>query len=315
MRADLLHVFGVLANPCRWQARLRNFRAFEDHMLRSGVNLTTVECQYGASDWELPDREGVNRVRIRARDVLWHKENLGNIAARAAGDWQYAATVDGDFAFLDPNWAAETVHALQLHKIVQISSELVFLGPRGEHVGKGTSIMSLYSQARAASRSLGAACYSDPRLVIKGHGYPGGAWAYRRESWNAIGGLLDRCIVGAGDHHMAQGLLELDDRLTQPSNAGAAYSRYVNNWRARAAAAIRRDIGLVPGLATHSWHGKTADRHYPSRWQILQRSTFDPDADTLYDAQGLLQLTGNKPHLRDDLRAYLSGRNEDSTDL
>ena len=43
----------------------------------------------------------------------------------------------------------------------------------------------------------------------KQHGYLGGAWAYRREAWDAVGGLMDKWICGAADHHMGQALLEL----------------------------------------------------------------------------------------------------------
>jgi hypothetical protein len=34
-----------------------------------------------------------------------------------------------------------------------------------------------------------------------------------------------------------------------------------------------------------------------------------------YDSQGVLQLTGNKPRLRDDLRTYFVSRNEDMIDM
>lgn len=315
MRPDLLQVVAVYANPQRWKARLANFKRFEDHMLKSGVGLTTVECTYGDRPFELTGNEQtVTRVQLRARDVLWHKENLGNIGLARAPASDYYALVDGDFTFIDPNWATETVHMLQLHPIVQISSELIFLGPNNEHLGRGTSLLSLYQQARSEARPLTAEQYYD-EIQVKTHGYPGGAWAYRRSALDDLGGLLDICIVGAGDHHMAQGLLGLSDRLAAPTNAGSAYSRRVNIWRDRAAAKVKNDIGLVPGLAMHHWHGKTADRHYPNRWRILQRASFDPDTDLIYDHQGLLQLAGNKPHLRDDMRAYFSARNEDSIDV
>ena len=85
----------------------------------------------------------MQRVRVRARDVLWHKENLLALAAQHTADWEYAATIDGDIHIVDPDWPIRTLQALQL-KIVQITSELVFLGPTGPHLGKTSSIMRLY---------------------------------------------------------------------------------------------------------------------------------------------------------------------------
>jgi hypothetical protein len=115
MRAHLLHVFACYANPLRWRSRLENFRRFEHHILAGGLPLTTVECGYGQRDWDLPDRPGVRRVRVRARDLLWHKENLLGLAGQHTPDWEYAATVDGDIHFVDPGWPVDTLHALQLH--------------------------------------------------------------------------------------------------------------------------------------------------------------------------------------------------------
>jgi hypothetical protein len=64
----------------------------------------------------------------------------------------------------------------------------------------------------------------------------------------------------------------------------------------------------------HYWHGKTADRKYQDRPRILNRNQYDPATDVTQDSQGVLQLTGDKPRLRDDLRAYFWGRNEDTID-
>jgi hypothetical protein len=318
MRANLLHVFACYANPLRWRARLENFRRFEHHILAVGLPLTTVECAYGRCDWDLPDRPGVRRVRVRARDLLWQKENLLSLAAQHTPDWEYAATIDGDIHIVDPDWPINTLHALQLHKVAQISSELVLLGPSGQHIGKISSIMRLYLATFAEDCLTPLVSVYDARtpapLVLKQHGYPGGAWAYRREAWDAIGGLMDRCIVGAADHHMAQALLELR-QPGEPRGLSPAYDQYIDGWSMRARTAINRDVGLVQGLAVHYWHGKIADRKYQDRPRILERNQYDPIADVSYNSQGVLQLTGNKPKLRDDLRAYFSARNEDTVDM
>jgi hypothetical protein len=112
MRANLLHVFTCYANPLRWWTRRENFHRFEHHILALGLPLTRVECSYGRRDWDLPERPGVKRVRVRARDVLWHKENLLGFAAQRTPDREYAATIDGDIYIVDPDWPICTLNAL-----------------------------------------------------------------------------------------------------------------------------------------------------------------------------------------------------------
>ncbi|MBV9377058.1 MAG: hypothetical protein JO320_18730 [Alphaproteobacteria bacterium] len=224
------------------------------------------------------------------------------LAAQHTPDWEYAATIDGDIHIVDPDWPTRTLHALQLHEIVQITSELVLLGPAGQHVSKISSIMRLYLQELAEDclKSPGSIYDSHPpaTLLLKQHGYPGGAWAYRREAWDAIGGLMDKCIGGAADHHMAEALLELR-QPGEPRGLSPGYDRYIDSWSIRARAAINRDVGLVPGLAVHYWHGKIADRKYQERPLILKRNGHDPMADVSYNSQGVLQFTGEQAEIEE----------------
>ncbi len=65
----------------------------------------------------------------------------------------------------------------------------------------------------------------------------------------------------------------------------------------------------------HAYHGTMKNRAYVERGDILHENEFNPDSDICYDSQGVLRLTGNKPRLRDDIRAYFRARNEDDLTL
>jgi hypothetical protein len=54
---------------------------------------------------------------------------------------------------------------------------------------------------------------------------------------------------------------------------------------------------------------------YCDRWKILRDNDYDPSTDIVRDWQGVWQLAGNKPRLRDDIRAYFRTRNEDDPGL
>jgi hypothetical protein len=321
MKAEQLDVVIPYNNPCAWGARHNNMRRTEDEVLKAGARLTTVEVKAPGQSWDLPDRDGVRRIRLHSRDMLWHKENQGNIGFWSIPDWEYGLLLDGDILFYDPGIFARVVHALQFYRVVQVSSELVNLGPRGEHLGKLNSYMHLYHSKRNRIRALDCSLY-DINIPIKldKHGYPGGAWAFRRDVFEQIGGLLDICIVGAGDQHMAWAMTETPDSLCEGTHPAvkkpmSGYAISVLTYRKKVAVNVARDVGLVPGLAFHLWHGKRVDRQYPDRWRILENNDFDPELDLRRDKSGLIHLRGNKPGLRDDLRTYFKSRNEDSVDL
>ena len=59
------------------------------------------------------------------------------------------------------------------------------------------------------------------------------------------------------------------------------YSQYWKRWQQRALRSVRLDIGYVPGLLLHYWHGAKRDRKYVDRWQILTRNKFDPSEDLI----------------------------------
>jgi len=144
--------------------------------------------------------------------------------------------------------------------------------------------------------------------------HPGFAWAARREAIDKLGGLIDFAILGAADRHMAHALIgRVKDTFYHDINEN--YKRALLIWEDRANRYIRRNIGYLPGLILHRWHGKKGNRNYKQRWNILLKHNFDPELDLKKDWQGLHQLTERSIGLRDDLRAYFRMRNEDSIDL
>ena len=142
-------------------------------------------------------------------------------------------------------------------------------------------------------------------------GHCGYAWALPREAWDLLGGLLDVCIVGSGDWEMAMGLV---NRVQQAHPRGISdnYTDAIWEWGRNAWEQFHGDLGVVEGMCLHYWHGDKRQRGYISRWDIPINARFDQTTDLRRDAQGLWQLNGNKPHLRDGIRKFFRSRNEDS---
>jgi hypothetical protein len=305
---NTLHVIAVISNPQRYSSRYRLYRQFAAHMATfPTVRLHTVEHAFGDRVAEI-----TGATLVRGHDEVWLKENLINIGLRhLPTDWRYVAWIDADVFFLNPDWATETLHALQHYQIVQPYESAVDLGPHRNH------LKSYYSFARqyvmgAPPYVTTLKSYSGTKKVVGDYWHPGFAWAARREFINNVGGLIDFAIVGAGDHHMALSLVG-KAALSLPAGINPNYTRRVMDWQVRAVHAARGNLGFVRGSLLHSWHGPKSRRKYVERWDIVVKNNYDPDTDIAYDEQGLIYLTcPHKTKLRDQLRAYFRERDEDS---
>jgi hypothetical protein len=300
MHAHLLHVVTAIANPLRWASRTRLYRDFERHMLDSGVQLTVVECAYGDRPYELDGTEGVQHVPVRARSMMWAKENLLNIGiAHLPADWKYVAWIDADILFRRPDWAVETVHALQLYDVVQPWTDCYDLGPNGEHIAVHRGFCRVWRDGGAIGTGYGP------------FAHPGYAWAATRQALQYLGGLIDTAALGAADHHMALALAG-KVHLSLPGGLTDAYRRPLLRWQDRAARHIAGNIGCIAGTIEHAWHGAKRRRRYIERWDVLTRHGFDPDEDLKRNVWGVLELAGNKPALARDIDAYFRARCEDA---
>lgn len=302
---QVLHLAAVYSNPCRYEARKNLFNDFRRHAATlPNVRLYVGELAYGDRPFEVTTAGNQDDFQWRTRHELWHKENLINLVVRQFDHgWEYGGYCDGDFTWSRHDLGLEAVHALQHYDWAQLFSHYTDLGPDHRPLGTFPGFAYAYEQGVDVHGNPVGNNYGWP-------GAPGGCWAFRREAFEACGGLLDTCVLGSGDHHMALGLVGW--QKDHPDlHCGDAYARSIKLWQARAYAAVRGNIGYVPAHACHHFHGPRRQRGYDWRWRILKDNAYDPRADIYPDARGVYQLTPDKPRLRDDIRRYFRGRNED----
>jgi hypothetical protein len=297
-----LDVIAVISNPVRYGSRYRLFKEFCERMAQeSVVRLTTIELQQ-------KNRPFVTdaTIKLRTEHEIWYKENLINVAVRhLPTDWEYMAWIDADIKFLNESWASETIEQLQTYKIVQLWSHAVDLGPNEVTLSVHKSFMYMYQNHMQYGPKYG-------------YWHPGYAWACRRSTYKNIGGLIEFPIVGSADHHMALCFINRGDECVPRKyvkKINENYVKKINIFQRRCEKYIKKDVGYVPGTICHYFHGDKKNRKYFERWEILTNNDYDPDVDIKHDENGLLQLEDCKPDLRDDLRRYFRGRNEDSNDL
>ena len=339
-----LHVVAVYSNPFRWRTRRELANDFRRHMASlPNVRLYVVELAYGHRPFEVTSPDNPDDLQVRTKHELFHKENLWSMGVRKfPAGWQYGACVDADFQFTRHDIALETIHQLQHHPWVQMFHSYMNVSGKAEP-GHGHRPIGRVSNGFAYSYVQGGCKlpdgynggWSEPAhgpqsgselLTAKPAsgalpwiGAPGGAWAFTREGYDAVGGPIDKAILGTGDWFMAFGLagqvldLDVEKRLGKKAEKyHPAYLEYVRAWQARAAHTITGNIGYVDSFAIHHFHGPLVKRGYSTRDDILIENNYSPVTDVSYDWQGVLQLTTTKPKLRDAIRLYFLSRGEDT---
>jgi len=272
---DDFYVVAVMTNPERFKTRPRLFREFMERMDKYGVKLYVVEGAFGDREFEVTDSSNPRHIQMRTDSELWHKENLINIGiTRLPPTWKYVAWIDGDIDFIRPDWALETVHELQHHPVVQLFEDAIDTGPQHEvlTVFKGfaycykNNLPRKVGDEKRVKNSPSFAYYGD--YTSPGtYWHPGYAWAATRDAINTLGGLFEKAILGAGDHHMACALIGEGER-SLPKGIHPGYTDAVMAWQKRADR-LHHNIGYVKGTIYHFWHGKKRNRQYKERWQIL----------------------------------------------
>lgn len=317
---DRLHVITMLENPMRWRSRYANYHTFADAVERAGAVLYTVEVALGGRPFEVTKPDNPRHLQLRTRCEVWHKENAQNLMVERLPDYaRCIACIDADVVFARADWAQETMHLLQHYDVIQMFSQVHNLGPHHQVLTNRGSFMWNYCENRMPPHhpDFSKPVMSEPGYSGAGHGkwnHTGFAWAYRRSAWNAMGGLIDWAILGSGDYHMATAFVGQIERSLN-KDFPPRYQQLCRIWQDRVAA-IRENpnggVGYMPGAILHHFHGTTANRSYKDRWRLLARTQYNPDLDLKRDHQGLWQLTGRSPELRDGLRAYNRMRDEDS---
>lgn len=297
---SILYVVSVVSNPVPFQRRYELFNEFCERMRKEpNVRLFTIELQQR----NRPFRTDAN-LQFHTNDELWHKENLINIAIQhLPRDWLYVAWIDADIEFVNSNWVDDTINQLQNYKIVQLFSQAIDLGPSKETLTVHSGFCYMYVNDEPMSNYRKNSNYRN--------GHVGYAYACRKDAYNEMGGLLDFCILGSADSHMALAWIGKVD-LSLHKDLHENYKTLCKIYQERCLKHIDGNISYVRGTILHYFHGDKQDRQYTSRWQILIDSQYNPLRDIKRDNNGIYQLEIFNTTLRDGIKKYFRARNEDS---
>lgn len=306
-----LWIITTYFNSAGYKIKKVHYDTFAQSIAISNLHLMTIECAFGDNPFELPPSPNI--IQIRAKDIMWQKERLLNLAITyLPKECKKVVWIDFDIFFENANWAVETSSLLDQYPIVQPFSRGIWLPPNTTaYLGKGKM-----------AQSFGAVYSRDPKMaeqdasegVLLIHGHTGFVWAARREVLESHG-IYDACIIGGGDHviaHAASGTMTAKC-IERSIGLNTPHYKHFAHWAELFYKDIQGQIGYVPGSVLHLWHGHWRDRKYFSRNIELREFDFDPEKDICLSSSGCWEWASNKPEMHNWAAEHFASRREDDT--
>lgn len=311
--SETLYVITPIFNPRGFTSRIRLYHEFAKYIEQQGAKLITVEVAFADREFQVTKPYNQYDVQLRSPYEMWHKERAINIGIeylkKLHPEVKKVAWIDADVQFTNPNWIKDTLNALDHYDVIQMFSQATSLGPSHEILWSHESAFKYWRTRKPAT------VFGDIPLQDIAGGHPGLAWAARIDALDKLGGLMDSCIHGSGDSHMANALRGdvhayylYKTAVCAPSTA---FNQMLEDWAEKCDKYIRRNVGVISGTCNHYWHGNYDNRGYNVRWDIICHHQFDPVEDIQIGDNGLYEFTGNKPDFEQDLRLSMIARNDD----
>ena len=304
---DKLHMIIVVSNACLYTRRYALAKEFIKRIEKvSDVILYIVELAYDLNEkipqnFEITDAQNPYHLQLRAKDVLWNKENLLNIGVKRLlpDDWKAVALVDCDIDFDNPHFAIDTLKVLNGCKdIIQLHSHVIDLG-------EDNNPINIFS-------SFGYQVIHGKKYSVLNIGWNffhcGYNVAMTRKAYDKIGGLYEFSILGAGDFSLFLCLIDKGiDSLHEDVSEG-----YKNTIREYQDKCKGLKLGYISGVIRHYYHGSKKNRRYGDRYKILVRHQYDPYKHLTRNSDNLLIPTTECPkQLLNDIFNYFTERKED----
>jgi hypothetical protein len=204
-------------------------------------------------------RTGQNRVRPPRRfrnivyhcdSVLFHKESLWNLAARAC-DTPKILWIDGDVVFDDLSWIDRASEILDDCDLMQPFDVAIWLDQ--------------YHRPVASKKSAAYAFARGEEFDGRFH-HPGFAWGMTRDFFNNVDGFYELHPLGGGDTSFAIALSraygqDVGDVMKRGMFTHApSYQAYIDRLHE-----LKPRVACQTNIVRHLWHGTLEKRQYTSR--------------------------------------------------
>jgi hypothetical protein len=282
-------------NWCGYKNPIKNLNRFLNQMEMAGIPVYGVELSLN-DDFATRNRKNWKHIIVDKHSVCFQKEACINLVEKLIPEkYQKIAWIDGDLEFTNPNWYTDTVEALNSYKLVQMYADGIKLDEHGRIESVEAGIMK---------------AGGPPSVKVKRPGYPGGAWAARRDLWKH-GGLFPYCVVGSGDIVFIYSIFDQTDGIL--NNVNIDYLKnfpYYFEWKKTIREYVNKSVTYIPGEFIHNWHGHKPDRNYSRRHDILENINFS-EKNIMLDENGVARIEHQAQELYNNIYQYFLERKED----
>lgn len=298
-------------NALKSHRRLANYRTFRS---RLDASLLTVELSFDGH-FDLTAKDADRLVQLSGGDVLWQKERLLNIALAAMPDGpENVAWIDCDLVFASSNWPKAAEQALKSESIIQLFSEVRYLGRSSTDKLEFNAVPELVRLSAGSQLARGE--FKDVCLVKSASAAaPGTMWPANGFAFAAKRSIIrninfyDHGALDGNDILLLCAIYGEFELAVQRLEHNALQRRHYLEWARRAQKAFGGRIGFIPGTIYHLWHGEMANRSYMGRHKLMAQ--FDPYRDLQEAPSGAWTWSDPRSELARNVRDYFRDRQED----
>lgn len=290
-----MHCILAFHSPCGYELPKRHLATTLAWLAGVGVRTTIAQVVLPGQEPQ-PVPRGMESLTYTTKSVMFHKENLLNLAA-AGSDAEKFMFLDADVEFDASDFFGKAERLLDECEVAQPFCTAAWLGRDGR----------AFQARRSAAYAIKRGCEPVP-----GYYHPGFSWCMTRSAFERLGGFYDRHPFGGADVAFAYSIcpqwvgsrvpyyIPIDSQYwTSPS-----YRRYQHG-----GVSLGLKVGCLEGVtATHRWHGDIADRQYVGRARYLM---IQPGTDYPIHAREDGILEWDSQEYSDRVLAYFSSRRED----
>lgn len=247
--------------------------------------ITTIEIALPNQKFFIEDSIKI----VASKDnIFWQKERCLNLAiANSLDRTKYIAWIDTDIKFYNNNLKNNTLQALEEYPVVQLFEKCVE-----------------YPKINSYNNNIGIGYKFVNGIDDIEYPHIGYCWAFHKDIL-VNNKLYDADPIGNSDVLQLMAWLGLWNHRTIV-DLNPIYRKEFLLWAWDSYCKVQGNIGYVSGYIEHFYHGKTVDRRYNSRNNILTKHEFSIGKDLEINDQGLYKLK-NKPLIR-DIEQYFMNR-------
>lgn len=261
-------------NPAKRKRPLQNLLYCWLKIRNIGIPVYLIEVVYKGRKSELLNMPNV--FRVKSNSYLFHKENLWNILVKKIpSNYKKLVFFDSDIVFRDSSWASRISTSLETYNFLQPYDLATKLDINYKPDDAYISYMKAYDNRKED-------------VFSKFHTYPslGYIFACQRSWLEKIGGFLDMCIIGGGDHIFCTAITNVDISHSPSLFKNLPYIQIEYNRLTKNLKTENFKCGYLNLRVDHLYHGKEMNRQYSGRSELIKTLTamdFQVNSDSVIE--------------------------------